>query len=158
MSDTPTFTPNAMQKILPPIWLFAGLGAMALINTLYPTPVTLLASFKLIGWGIFAGAFVMAWRAKRRFDVAETPVRPFTDSTAVVDTGLFRYSRNPMYLAMIIGMAGFALAIGDILPFIVIPIFFMLIMSQFIAHEEQLMEARFGQAYLDYKSRVRRWI
>ncbi len=131
---------------------------MALINVLYPTPITALASFKLVGWGIFAGAFFMAWRAKRRFDVAETPVRPFTESTTVVEEGLFRFSRNPMYLAMMIGMGGFALAIGDGLPFMVVPAFFVLITTQFIVHEEQLMEARFGQVYLDYKSRVRRWL
>lgn len=158
MTEAPDFTPNAAQKILPPIWFFAGLATLALIHYLYPTPLGLPVQIKLVGWLIFAAAFVMAWRAKRRFDIAETPVRPFTESTTVVESGLFRYSRNPMYLAMCIGITGFAIAIGDGAPFFVIPVFLTLITTQFILYEERLMEARFGQSYLDYKSRVRRWL
>ena len=131
---------------------------MALIHYQYPTPVDLLIKAKPFGWAVFAGAFVMAWRAKRRFDLVETPVRPFTESTAVVESGLFQFSRNPMYLAMHVGLLGFALAIGDGLPFAVVPVFFVLISTQFIAYEEQLLEARFGEVYLDYKARVRRWL
>jgi len=158
MEQAPGFTPNAVQRILPPFWLFAGLATMALISYWYPTPVGPLVQVKLFGWAVFAGAFVMAWRAKRRFDLVATPVRPFTESTEIVEAGLFRFSRNPMYLALHIGLVGFAIAIGDGLPFIVIPVFFTVISTQFIAYEEKLMEARFGQAYLDYKSRVRRWL
>jgi len=156
--ETTAFTPNAFQKILPPIWFFSALAAMALVHHLYPSPIAGLAAAKPVGWTVFGAAFLMAWLAKRRFDVAETPVKPFTDSTAVVDSGLFRFSRNPMYLAMVIGLIGFAVAIGDALPFTVIVAFFVLIRTQFIAHEERLMEAKFGQDYLTYKSRVRRWL
>jgi protein-S-isoprenylcysteine O-methyltransferase Ste14 len=158
MSDVPAFTPNAFQKILPPVWMFGVMMVMVVLHEMVPTPLVALGQLKLLGWTIFAGALVMAWRAKKRFDIAETPVKPFTESTIVVEAGLFRYSRNPMYLAMLFGLTGFALAIGDALPFIVIPVYFILITTQFIAHEEQLMEARFGQSYLEYKSRVRRWL
>jgi len=156
--ETPEFSANAAQKILPPFWFFGGLGGMALTHFVYPTPVAVLSDIKLLGWVIFCGAFIMAWRAKRRFDLAETPVKPFSESTVVVESGLFRLSRNPMYLAMNIGLTGFAIAIGDGLPFLIAPAFFMVITTQFIQHEERLMEARFGQAYLEYKARVRRWI
>jgi len=156
--ETPGFTPNAFQKILPPIWFFSALAGMALLHYFYPMPVSFLSAMKPIGWGVFGSAFVMAWLAKRRFDVAGTPVKPFTESTTVVEAGLFRFSRNPMYLALHLGLVGFAIAIGGSLPFVIIPFFFVLIKTQFIAHEERLMEERFGQNYLDYKSRVRRWL
>ena len=158
MTDTPEFKPNVFQKILPPFWLFAAMALMGLAHSLYPTPIEHLVTARAIGWTVFAGAVLMAWRAKRRFDVAGTPVRPFTESTTVVEAGLFRYSRNPMYLAMIIGLSGFAIAIGDWLPFLTVPVFILIIQTQFIVHEERVMEARFGANYLDYKSRVRRWL
>ncbi len=158
MKDTPAFDSNTFQKILPPFWLLAGLIEMALIHYLYPTPIMLLATVKPLGWVIFGAAFLMAYMAKRRFDAEDTPVRPFTESTVVVEAGLFRFSRNPMYLAMVIGLIGCGLAIGDWLPFITVPVFVVIIKTQFITYEERLMEDRFGQGYLDYKSRVRRWL
>ena len=156
--EAPAFTPNAFQKILPPIWFFSALAAMALIHRFFPSPVEGFIVAKPVGWAVFGAAFLIAWLAKRRFDIAGTPVKPFSDSTAVVESGLFRFSRNPMYLALHIGLVGFALAIGDGMPFIVIPVFFTLITTQFITYEERLMEARFGQEYLNYKTRVRRWL
>jgi protein-S-isoprenylcysteine O-methyltransferase Ste14 len=158
MTAANDFEPNLFQRILPPFWLFGCMAEMALVHFLFPTPVVQLVGLTSLGWGLFAAAVLMAVLAKRRFDIAETPVRPFTESTSVVESGLFRYSRNPMYLAMVIGLIGFGVAIGDWLPFIIIPAFIWIIRTQFIAYEEQLMEARFGQDYLDYKSRIRRWL
>ena len=158
MTETPDFQPNVFQKILPPFWFFGALAVMALISFLYPTPVAQMAESRFAGVALFFSAFAMAILAKRLFDVAGTPVRPFSQSTAVVESGLFRYSRNPMYLAMALGLAGFAVALGDMLPFLMIPVFVWIIRTHFILHEERLMENRFGQDYLDFKSRVRRWI
>jgi len=158
MSQAPKFKANPIQKILPPFWFFGGLAAMAVLHYVYPTPLGFPSQFRMFGWVVLAAAFVMAGLAKRRFDVAGTPVRPFTESTSIVDQGLFRYSRNPMYLAMGIGLAGFALVTGDGLSVVIVPGFYRLIESQFIVHEERILAEKFGQAYLDYKSRVGRWI
>ena len=87
-----------------------------------------------------------------------TPLVPFEESTAVVTTGMFRFTRNPMYLGMIVGLLGVAILLGSVVAFLPIPVFAAIIHFQFIVHEEQFMEGLFGEEYLTYKRRVRRWI
>ena len=100
----------------------------------------------------------VVWAIDVDFDAAGTPVMPFSESTAVVDTGLFRFSRNPIYLAMVLALTSIGVIIGDLLPLIVIPAFVLIIQTLFIHHEERVLEQRFGEAYRAYKSRVRRWL
>ena len=71
---------------------------------------------------------------------------------------MFRFSRNPMYVGMFAGLAGIALMLDRDLPWLVLPAFIALIYLRFVRHEEALMAEQFGQAYLDYKARVRRWV
>ncbi len=72
--------------------------------------------------------------------------------------GLYAYTRNPMYLGLVIALAGVAFLLNERWPWLVVPGFAALLQWRFIHHEEQLMETTFGDAYLDYKSRVRRWL
>ena len=87
-----------------------------------------------------------------------TPVRPFDESTLVVTTGMFRITRNPMYLGMVLALLGVGLILGSATAFAPIPAFVAIIHYQFILYEERFMEDLFGQEYLAYKSNVRRWI
>jgi len=63
-----------------------------------------------------------------------------------------------MYLGFVLILLGLAVLLGSLTPFIVVPIFAAVIDRVFIVVEEQMLANRFGQAWLDYKSRVRRWI
>ncbi len=92
------------------------------------------------------------------FSKAGTGVRPFTSSTAVVKAGPFRFTRNPMYLGMMIILFGGFLLSGSLSPILVIPIFFLWIHSRFVLPEEAHMERHLGAAYLNYKKSVRRWL
>jgi len=91
------------------------------------------------------------------FNKAGTAIRPFESSTFLVTDGLYRYTRNPMYLGMVILLIGVATYLGSLTPYIVIPVFFLIIQQCFIKHEEPFLENIFGQEYLDYKDKVRRW-
>jgi len=93
-----------------------------------------------------------------QFAKAGTNIVPLTHSTALVTDGMFARSRNPMYTSMVAIVTGVALVLDRWAPWIVVPVFVAILRLRFIRHEERLMEATFGQSYLDYKARVRRWL
>jgi protein-S-isoprenylcysteine O-methyltransferase Ste14 len=86
------------------------------------------------------------------------PVRPFTEPVALVSDGMFRLSRNPMYLGLILVLAGAALLLSSPLALLVAPAYGWWVQRRFIAREERLLEDRFGDAYRAYCLRVRRWV
>jgi protein-S-isoprenylcysteine O-methyltransferase Ste14 len=92
------------------------------------------------------------------FDRAGTTIKPFEESSALVTTGPFRVSRNPVYLGMVLGLLGVAVLAGSLSPFLVIPLFAVLIDRRFIQAEEAQLERTFGASYVAYKSQVRRWL
>lgn len=92
------------------------------------------------------------------FKLAGTTIKPFQESKTLVTTGIFRFSRNPMYLGFALILVGAAILLGSLTPFFVIPVFVILTEKQFIISEEIMLERTFGTAFLDYKRRVRRWL
>ena len=103
------------------------------------------------------GVALDAW-ALALFLRAKTGVIPFSEAKTLVAQGPYRWTRNPMYLGMAAILLGFAIYLGSVTPFIVIPAFMGLIAERFIAPEEEMLEKAFGQTYTDYKARVRRWL
>ena len=75
-----------------------------------------------------------------------------------MQNGLYAYSRNPIYLAMIICLTGIATLLGSLTPFIVGPLFAWSIQRNVIAAEEQMLESTFDETYRQYKQRVGRWL
>jgi protein-S-isoprenylcysteine O-methyltransferase Ste14 len=106
---------------------------------------------------IIAGILMSAAGASS-FRKAGTPVIPFETSTALVLGGLYRFTRNPMYLGMTIALLGAAVLFGTLGAFLPLPLFVWVIQTRFIAGEERFLEEIFGQQYLAYKRRVRRWL
>jgi len=150
--------PDGTSRILPPFWFFISCAAMVSIHYAFPHYDVVPADYRLAGWFVLAAAVCFAVAGKRQFDRVGTPVRPFSESTKLVTTGLFRRTRNPMYLAMVIGLMGLFVGLGTLAPLIVVPVFVWLITTSFIVHEERIMEEHFGDDYRDYKASVRRWI
>lgn len=144
--------------ILPPMVFLVALVAMGGLHQLSPGPEVIPEPWNLIGWAPFALGVAVAFWVKFRFDKAGTPIRPFEETTALVTDGLFRYSRNPVYVAMVAALAGIAVVLGTLAPIIVIPAFAWFIRRRFIEAEERMLEDAFGEDYRAYKQRVRRWI
>jgi protein-S-isoprenylcysteine O-methyltransferase Ste14 len=145
------------RKINPPHYFALSLIAMGLLRWLVDSQ-PLLGPLAWIGvLPIVAGGFV-AFRAAGQFAKAGTNIVPLTRSTALVTSGMFARSRNPMYASMSVVLIGIALLLDRAAPWIVVPIFVAILRLRFIRYEERLMQATFGQAYLDYKARVRRWL
>lgn len=147
------------RPVLPPVYLLVAALAMIALHMALPVAHIGASIWRLFLGGaiIIAGGTVIASSA-RSFWKAGTPIRPFEVSTTLVITGLFRYSRNPMYVGMGGILFGLALVLGTATPFAVPPVFVVVITRRFILHEEEALADRFGGQYVEYKTRVRRWL
>src|SRR3989338_7086576 len=105
-----------------------------------------------------AGGFTLMMRARCLFQKCKTPVKPTEIPTAIVTDGPYRATRNPMYLGFILMLLGTTFLVGTLPMFLAPLVFFLIINLAFIPYEEAKMEGIFGQKYLDYKKRVRRWL
>ena len=106
---------------------------------------------------------VLAWLAldglaSMRFVRAGTPVIPFKPTTALVVDGPYRISRNPIYLGMAALYVGLAFLLGILWSLLLLPFVLIAVDRLIIAREEPYLERKFGQDYVEYKKRVRRWI
>lgn len=145
-------------RILPPMYLFTSLASMVLLH--FFLPVYQLISYPWNASGIIPLALGLTLNisADRAFKKTGTTVKPFEVSTTLVTSGVFRYSRNPMYLGMVMILTGVALLLGALSPFIIIPVFVMTMDRIFIISEENMLDQRFGSKWNHYKTNVRRWI
>lgn len=92
------------------------------------------------------------------FHKLRTAIIPFKPATKLVTSGIYGWTRNPMYLGMALIYAGIAILFDSILALALLPLVLAIIQTNVIAREEVYLERRFGDAYRDYKRRVRRWI
>jgi protein-S-isoprenylcysteine O-methyltransferase Ste14 len=142
----------------PPLIYLAGLGIGFGFDALLPSasfPGWLtwsLGSVLLLSGLVLAASFVRAFRR------AGTPVNPGESATTLVTTGPYRLSRNPGYLGMALGYAGIAILSGALWVLALLAPTLFLIDRGVIRREERHLERRFGEQYLRYKGRTRRWI
>ena len=146
------------SNFLPPTWFLMALLLSILLNFLLPVSKFIPLPYRLLGIiFIVFGAVLNLW-ADAMFKKSQTTVKPHELPTALETSGPFRISRHPMYLGMAAILFGLAIGFGSLTPFIV-PIAFIVLMEiKFIAIEEKNLESAFGEKYVEYKDRVRRWI
>ena len=94
----------------------------------------------------------------RQFLKSGQDPRPWTPTPEFIEAGIYRYSRNPMYLGMLVFCIGFAVILSEPWILVLTPVCGWLIHVVAIRHEEAYLEQLFGPSYRDYKARVRRWI
>ena len=143
--------------MLPPAGFLAALAAVAVVSAL-PLSEWPPRPWNLLGLVLIGGGLGLAMAAEREFVRASTPVRPFTPPVALVSGGLFRLSRNPMYLGLVVALVGAALSLSSPLALLAAPAYAWWVQRRFIVREERLLEERFGDAYRAYCLRVRRWV
>jgi protein-S-isoprenylcysteine O-methyltransferase Ste14 len=149
---------NERRGPLPPVLLLAALLLQWGAHALWPIARVVPNAWTALGVvPIVAGLAVMIGAA-RQFKMASTEINPFGKPSKLVQGGPFRYSRNPMYLAMLLILVGAAVAWGTISPFIFPPLFGWLLTVRFIVMEELKMARIFGVEYEEYQSQVRRWL
>ncbi len=96
--------------------------------------------------------------ALRFFRCHKTTAEPFGVPMAMVTSGPFRITRNPMYVGILLMLSGVACLLGTVTPWLVVPVLGVLFDVVFVRQEEEKMEKIFGDAYSHYKAQVRRWI
>ena len=158
-NHSPDNKPDHPGVIAPPplIYLgFLGLGfplewALPVASHVAASPRYWLAS------ALAGGGVAIALTAFREFRRAETHVLPHKPTTAIIASGPFAYTRNPLYLALALFHGAVAIAAGNVWALMLLAPALLVIHHGVIAREERYLEAKFGAEYLAYKGRVRRW-
>jgi protein-S-isoprenylcysteine O-methyltransferase Ste14 len=146
------------KKIYPPTYFNLSWFIMINLHFLYPIIVLYTGLWKLTGvLPIIFGVYINL-AADKLMKVYSTTVKPGKESETLIENGVFKFSRNPMYLGMAIILIGIAIILGSLSPFIVIVVFVYLIENFFIKVEESMLEKKFEKKWINYKNNTRRWI
>jgi protein-S-isoprenylcysteine O-methyltransferase Ste14 len=152
---------DALELKVPPVLLAAGCGvamwgiarAAPGLRVNVPGRTAVAAVLVALGAAV-AIAGVVGFRAQR---TTVNPTRPAA-ATSLVQGGVYRWTRNPMYLGLALGLAGAAVGLSNLGAMVLLPAFVTWIDRLQIVPEERALLANFGAAFTDYAARVRRWL
>ena len=147
-----------LPRIFPPVYFLAHLGLALALRRFLPTPISLPELHLQAGRGLLWIGVAIALSAMVSFRRHRTTVIPFSRSEALIQTGPFRWSRNPIYLGEAVILAGACVKFGHILPWLVLPVFVIGVNRFIIKWEEAALLARFGDVYSTYCQQTRRWL
>jgi protein-S-isoprenylcysteine O-methyltransferase Ste14 len=144
---------------VPPFaWFFAALFAMLILGALAPGPDVLPDWLRPVGVATVFAGILLNVAASAAFRRRATTADPDGQPAALVDDGVYAYTRNPMYLGGIVILTGVVFLTDAITTAIVPPLYALVAARRFLPPEERRLETTFGDAYRDYRSRVRRWV
>lgn len=142
----------------PPLIFLVPLIGGILLNRWYSIPLVPQPYGRIIGSVVVVIAIALFVWAHSAFSRAHTEVNPFKPSTAIVDTGPYARTRNPLYWSMVFISAGVSLIVDTAWPILLLPLALFVLQTGVITREERYLEGKFGKDYTDYKSRVKRWL
>ena len=151
-------SPDIAHVIAPPPLIYAlPLLAGLLLHHYYPQAIVPPAWAQILGplvvvLGFFGLPAVLAFRR------AGTHPQPWKPTTALVVTGPYRFSRNPMYVGFTLFYLGISVWVNSLWPLLLLPLVLVVMSRGVIAREERYLERRFGDDYRAYRARVRRWL
>lgn len=149
---------NGRRRIMPPTYFFASLllvggFCLALPGGVHPSAFDVAAGIALLGAGTWLNL-----ASDSAFKRRSTPVAPDATPTTLVESGVFKVTRNPMYLGMVLIVAGVALLVGEPIALTIPAVLLWVLDRFFVPREEGNLESAFGAEYATYRSRVPRWI
>lgn len=151
---------TALEHRIPPPLVMLAVAAMMWLATFRLNAVDVLGALRWPLIAVFLALGLLAPLAVRQFSSAKTTVNPLNiaKASSLVTTGVFAWSRNPMYLAMACVLIAWALFLN--IPWTLLgPVLFAAFITRFqIIPEERVMADKFGAEYTAYRARVRRWI
>ena len=112
---------------------------------------------RAMGWPLLGGGVVLNGWFLRTIRNAEVPIRTDKPVPKLTTEGPFRYTRNPSYLALAMIYAGIALLRNSLWAILLLPLVVKVMQREVIGREESYLERTFGEEYLTYKAKVRRW-
>ena len=156
-----TDQPDRPGVIAPPLLLtvlciLAALGAQRFVGL--PLLEGLAMTRLAVGTAIFAAACLVLLDALRQMRRHRTTPNPYRPSSAVVSSGIYGVSRNPIYVAFMLVVLSLAVAANTAWMLAALAVLFLLLRFGVVAREERYLAAKFGRDYDDYRARVRRWL
>lgn len=149
---------NAGVLTIPPLIYLVGFLLGILFHYYYPIKL-LSESIKLwVAFPLILMSIPTVLMAVMHLKKAETSIDVRTPTTTVVTSGIYRFSRNPMYLALLLLYSGIGCWINSFWILIMLVPVIILVNLGIIKREEKYLEYKFGEEYLKYKATVRRWI
>jgi protein-S-isoprenylcysteine O-methyltransferase Ste14 len=146
------------HNLFPTYYLLFAILITVALHFLLPGTIIVPMPWNLLGLVPLAVGILINLIADRAFHKAGTTVKPFQESTTLITEGVFRISRNPMYLGFLLVLIGIAVLLRSLTPWFIVPLFAILMDRVFIAAEERMLQTRFGQTWSEYKAKVRRWV
>jgi protein-S-isoprenylcysteine O-methyltransferase Ste14 len=147
-----------MQKLLPPFLLLISISVMTALHFVVPYQSVIYPPFNYLGIALIISGLIITIKVGRTFSKVGTEINTFKKPRQLVTSGLFQYSRNPIYVGYVISLIGVNIILGSLTPIIVVLLFIFITDYWYIPFEERNMQNQFGQAYEDYKKKVRRWM
>jgi protein-S-isoprenylcysteine O-methyltransferase Ste14 len=151
-------TDHANVRIPPPILALLFIIVAFLLGRFVQLPVVVPLVVRYIGFAVLVIGFLCGLSAAIAFRRARTTLDPYHPVSSIVTSGIYGFSRNPIYLSFLLMVVGIPLNAGTYWGIILAPIFILLCNQLIIQHEETYLESKFGETYTGYKSRVRRWL
>lgn len=156
MTDT---NDHANVVMSPPLAWASAFAAGLVFEWIYPTSfVPISISPIWVGSGVFAVGFALAIWAVVTVRRAGTRIEANKPTTAIVENGPYRFTRNPIYIGMFLGQAGLAIGFDSLWILATLVPFYLVIRYGVIAREEVYLYSKFGDVYHAYKFGVRRWL
>lgn len=159
MSDSTHDSPGV--PFPPPLVFVAALALGFLAHRVYPIGVGPAGARRVVaiaGWVLTLSFLALFLPAAHAFRRARTNILPNQPATTIVESGPYRWSRNPMYVGMTLLSVGVALVFNALWALLMVPVAVLVTDRYTIAREERYLERAFGDEYRDYKRRVRRWL
>lgn len=144
--------------IKPPYIAITLLFLSWLVDYLFPQFRFIFGIYRYIGILALILGLSITFYSFHLFKKNKTPIIPGQKPEFMVIEGAYKFTRNPMYSGVTIGLFGVSFYIGNFISFLSPILFFLIMNYQFVPKEEKMLEQIFGKKYIDYKKRVRRWI
>jgi protein-S-isoprenylcysteine O-methyltransferase Ste14 len=149
---------NPGIKVPPPLFYLLPLSLGLVLDRRAHIPFLPRGVRRIIGWSLVGGGVALVGWASQTMRAADTTTRPDKPVSSLVQNGPFRYTRNPLYLSMTMIYVGIAVLRNTLWAILLLPLVLYAIQREVIKREERYLESTFGEEYLNYKARVRRWV
>jgi protein-S-isoprenylcysteine O-methyltransferase Ste14 len=146
--------------IPPPLFYIVIFLAALFIQKKIPLANALFQSqiIKVAGIILLVIALFFSFTSLRQFFLSKNTLIPIKPATSLQTTGIYRISRNPMYVGLAIVYLGLTCLIGNWWNLILFPVLFLIVQEYIIKREEKYLKLEFGEQYTQYKKTVRRWL
>ena len=150
--------PNISPVVHPPVVALMFIVIAYFLGRFAPLPFSAPTILRYSGLALSFTGFLLGLGAFLEFRQSRTTLDPHGTSKQLVTSGIYRFTRNPIYLGFLLIVIGLPLNSGLYWGIVLAPFYILMVNRLIIQHEEAYLAKKFGKAYTSYTSRVRRWL